>query len=78
MACLLSEVRGRCQDEPRDDKISQFKDVCLLKLLSYTLLYSACSPEVADPASELQLSILELCLRSVLLTAGVTSLQLYF
>jgi len=40
--------------------------------------HSVCSPEVADPASELQLGVLELCLRSVLLTAGVISLQLYY
>jgi hypothetical protein len=56
-----------------------------MKLISYALasyrmfrIEFACSAEAADPAPELQLSILELCLRSLLSAAGDISLQLYF
>jgi len=34
----MSEVRGRRQDDSKDDEIIQFKDACLLKLLSYAVL----------------------------------------
>ena len=48
----MSEVRGRPQDESKDGKISQFKDICLLILLSYALHDFSCFSEVANPASE--------------------------
>jgi len=33
MGYLVSEVRSESQDKSRDDKFSQFSDVCLMKLI---------------------------------------------
>ena len=41
ISSLLSEVRSESQDKSRDDKFSQFSDVCLMKLIPMILRYCA-------------------------------------